>query len=69
MSETKKLLVFSTPVIVEQIDDAEAINAELEKLIEARRAVDQGVQRSNAGGWLAQYAGFPRSGRATLAAA
>ena len=50
MSETKKLLVFSTPVIVEQVDDAEAINAELEKLIEAGESIDQGVQQSNAGG-------------------
>jgi uncharacterized protein (TIGR02466 family) len=59
MSETKKLLVFSTPVIVEQIDNAEAINAELEKLIEARRLVDQGVQRSNAGGGWHSTQDFP----------
>ena len=41
MSETKKLLVFGTPVIVEQVDDAAAINAELEKLIEARLELER----------------------------
>lgn len=49
---TAKLhLMFSTPIIVDQIDDAEAVNAELMRLIEERRLVDEGVVRSNAGGW------------------
>jgi uncharacterized protein (TIGR02466 family) len=51
MSTPKNLLLFSTPVIVDELDDAEAINAELQQLIEERRAVDEGVKRSNAGGW------------------
>jgi uncharacterized protein (TIGR02466 family) len=43
--------VFSTPVIVDHLPDAESLNAELETLILERRAVDPGIQRSNAGGW------------------
>jgi uncharacterized protein (TIGR02466 family) len=59
MSETKKVLVFGTPIIVQQIDDAEEINRELEKLIAERRAVDPGVQRSNAGGGWHSTQDFP----------
>jgi uncharacterized protein (TIGR02466 family) len=44
-------LMFGTPVIVDELDDAQAINAELLKLIEERRDVDEGIVRSNAGGW------------------
>jgi hypothetical protein len=33
MSETRKVLVFGTPIIVQEIDNAEEINRELEKLI------------------------------------
>lgn len=51
MSKTKKLLLFSTPVIVDEMDDAGALNAELEILIQKRREVDEGLKRSNAGGW------------------
>jgi uncharacterized protein (TIGR02466 family) len=46
--------VFSTPVIVDHLADAASLNAELEKLILDRRAVDPGMQRSNAGGWHSQ---------------
>lgn len=60
MTDSKQLLVFSTPVIVEEIDDAEEINRELEKLIARRRAVDRGVQRSNAGGGWHSTQDFPR---------
>ena len=59
MSESKKLMLFGTPIIVQEIDDAEAINAELEKLIADRRSVDQGVQRSNAGGGWHSTQDFP----------
>jgi len=51
MSTAKTLLMFSTPIIVDQVDDAKAINAELVKLIEQRRTVDEGLVRSNYGGW------------------
>lgn len=51
MSKARTHLMFGTPVIVDQLDDADAINAELLKLIEERRRVDEGVIRSNAGGW------------------
>jgi uncharacterized protein (TIGR02466 family) len=59
MSETKKVLVFGTPIIVQEIDNAEEINRELEKLIAERRAVDPGVQRSNAGGGWHSTQDFP----------
>lgn len=51
MSKPKTLLMFGTPVIVDQLDDAEAINGELQPMIERRREVDGGVVRSNEGGW------------------
>lgn len=51
MSKPRNLLLFSTPVIVDEIDDADAVNAELEQLIRERRQVDEGMKRSNAGGW------------------
>jgi uncharacterized protein (TIGR02466 family) len=56
--------VFSTPVIVDQLAGAEALNAELETLILARRAADPGVVRSNVGGWhsgldLLEWGGEP----------
>lgn len=59
MSETKKLLIFSTPIVVELVDDAEEINRELEKLIWKRRAIDTGVHRSNAGGGWHSTQDFP----------
>ena len=51
LSVARTHLMFSTPVIVDHVDGADAINAELLKLIEERRAVDEGVVRSNTGGW------------------
>ena len=51
MSKAKTLLMFSTPVIVDELDDAEAINAELQEKIAERRKIDQGVVQSNVGGW------------------
>lgn len=43
--------LFETPLIIEQIPDAEALNANLKALILDRRAGDPGVQKSNWGGW------------------
>jgi len=56
--------VFSTPVIVDHLADAEPLNAALETLILDRRAADPGIRRSNAGGWhsqldLLQWGGEP----------
>jgi uncharacterized protein (TIGR02466 family) len=45
-------LAFSTPIIVDHIEDAEAVNAALESVIVSRRREDKGINRSNtAGGW------------------
>jgi len=69
MSTATTHLMFSTPVIVDQIDNAEVINAALLKHIAERRAVDEGVIRSNAGGWHSKQ-DFPRwsgeAGRALM---
>jgi uncharacterized protein (TIGR02466 family) len=43
-------LAFSTPIIVEHVENAEAINGALEPLILARRGEDKGITRSNTGG-------------------
>ena len=51
LSVARTHLMFSTPVIVDHVDGAEAMNAELLKLIEERRGLDEGVVRSNTGGW------------------
>ncbi|HVL79227.1 MAG TPA: 2OG-Fe(II) oxygenase family protein [Sphingomicrobium sp.] len=50
MAERVELL-FPTPLIADQLDDASAINAELEKLILEKRANNAGIQRSNVKGW------------------
>ncbi|MDB5693393.1 MAG: hypothetical protein JWO81_2456 [Alphaproteobacteria bacterium] len=50
-SNSRLDLAFATPVIVDRVDNAEAINAALEPLILARRQADKGIARSNLGGW------------------
>ena len=47
--------LFPTPVISDELRDAETLNAELEKLILERRAGDEGHQLSNRGGWQSQH--------------
>jgi uncharacterized protein (TIGR02466 family) len=47
----KTLLMFSTPVIIDELEDSEAINAELLEKIGERRKLDEGVVQSNIGGW------------------
>ena len=64
MSTARTHLMFSTPVIIDEVEDADAINAELMKLIDERRAIDEGVIRSNSGGWhskqdFARWSGEP----------
>ena len=43
--------LFDTPVIVDQMPDADALNEELRHLILERRDADKGIQISNVGGW------------------
>ena len=43
--------LFPTPVIVDEIDGAEDLNAELERLILAQQQRDPGLKLSNRGGW------------------
>jgi uncharacterized protein (TIGR02466 family) len=45
------LRLFTTPVIVDELADAEELNAELEKTIIAQQERDPGVKLSNRGGW------------------
>ena len=50
-SNSKVLRLFSTPVVLAEVDEAEALNAALEAAILERKAQDPGVVRSNVGGW------------------
>jgi uncharacterized protein (TIGR02466 family) len=43
--------LFDTPVIVDQMPEAETLNAELKRLILERRSADSGIKLSNVGGW------------------
>ena len=58
------LNLFPTPLGIATLPDAEALNAELKRVILAREAVSESVQRSNQGGWqsswdLHQWGGAP----------
>jgi uncharacterized protein (TIGR02466 family) len=46
---------FATPVAVATLADADALNGELKAVILAREQADQGVQRSNLGGWQSSW--------------
>jgi uncharacterized protein (TIGR02466 family) len=43
--------LFDTPVIVDQMPDAAAVNAELRRVIEEERTRSEGLDISNVGGW------------------
>ncbi len=43
--------LFSTPLVIAELKDAEAINAQLEAAIFKRREEHPGLRRSNVGGW------------------
>lgn len=43
--------LFSTPVIMYDLQNAEAMNVPLKNIIQAKRQSDVGLQRSNYGGW------------------
>lgn len=47
----RRELLFATPVIIDRLDAAAAVNAALEPVILAHRAADPGITRSNDGGW------------------
>jgi uncharacterized protein (TIGR02466 family) len=56
--------VFPTPLVIATMPDAETLNPELKRIILAREAATQSVQRSNQGGWqstwdLHQWGGAP----------
>jgi uncharacterized protein (TIGR02466 family) len=58
------LNLFATPLVIATLPDAEALNAELKRIILAREAASESVQRSNHGGWqsswdLHQWGGAP----------
>ena len=43
--------LFDTPVIVDRMPNAVALNAELKRIILVRKAEDEGISISNVGGW------------------
>lgn len=47
----KRLNLFPAPLIIDELDDAQALNAELERAILERMNADPGIKRSNLGGW------------------
>jgi uncharacterized protein (TIGR02466 family) len=49
------LNLFPTPLVVATMPDAEALNAELKRLILAREVGSESVQRSNHGGWQSSW--------------
>ena len=49
------LHLFPTPLVVATMPDAEALNAELKRIILAREAATESVQRSNQGGWQSTW--------------
>jgi uncharacterized protein (TIGR02466 family) len=58
------LKLFPTPLVIATMPDAEALNGELKRIILAREAASESVQRSNHGGWqsswdLHQWGGAP----------
>jgi uncharacterized protein (TIGR02466 family) len=58
------LSLFPTPLVIATLPDADTLNAELKRLILAREAQSESVQRSNHGGWqstwdLHQWGGAP----------
>jgi uncharacterized protein (TIGR02466 family) len=58
------LHLFPTPLVIATMPEADVLNAELKRIILAREAASQSVQRSNQGGWqsswdLHQWGGEP----------
>lgn len=49
--QVEVLRLFPTPVVVATIPNAEALNAELKRIVLARESASASVERSNRGGW------------------
>jgi uncharacterized protein (TIGR02466 family) len=49
------LHLFPTPLVIATLPDAELLNPELKRIILAREAVSESVQRSNHGGWQSTW--------------
>ena len=49
------LNLFPTPLVIATLPDAERLNPELKRIILAREAVSESVQRSNHGGWQSSW--------------
>ena len=47
----RRFNIFPTPLIIDEVKNADALNAELEKAILERMGADPGIKRSNVGGW------------------
>ena len=47
--------LFSTPIVISDVPDAAALNAELRKVIEQRQQSNPGTQHSNLGGWQSSW--------------
>ena len=47
--------LFATPVVMDDLQGAAALNAELERTITDRRAADSGLKLSNRGGWQSKH--------------
>ena len=47
--------IFPTPLVIGTMPAAEALNAELKRIILAREAASESVQRSNHGGWQSSW--------------
>ena len=54
-SEPMLMKLFPTPVLIATMPDAEALNAELKRIILAREAATESVERSNRGGWQSSW--------------
>jgi uncharacterized protein (TIGR02466 family) len=46
---------FATPVVLDRLPGADALNAALERTIGERRAADSGLKLSNRGGWQSRH--------------
>jgi uncharacterized protein (TIGR02466 family) len=46
---------FATPVVLDRLQDADVLNAALERTIAERRAADSGLKLSNRGGWQSRH--------------
>lgn len=55
MTNIRQLRLFATPVIIDELDDAAELNAELETAILERMKSDPGIRLSNQGGWQSRH--------------